>query len=660
MPRGVQSRIVRAVRSTVETLWGVDAPDVILNQTPRLELGELATPMCLGLAKTLRKPPRAIAEELAAALEIDGVRGIEVAGPGYINFHLDRGFVMETAIARLGGNDPDDAAKADAEAEVTGGKVIVEHTNINPNKAAHIGHLRNAAIGDTFVRVLRFTGREVEVQNYIDNTGVQVADVIVGFLHLERRSLDEVRASIRDSNGKFDYYCWDLYARVSDFYRTRDPEFALRAETLRAIEDGGNETAEMAEAVAMAIVACHLRTMDRIGVRYDVLPRESDILQLRFWDRAFTLLKEREAIFFEDRGPNAGCWVMRVRTGSGDEDKIIVRSNGTVTYVGKDIAYQLWKLGLLERDFHYRVFDRYADGRPVWVTDSVDGEAERPGFGNGRSVYNVIDVRQSYLQTVVQEGVRVLGYEREAERSVHFSYEMVALTPACAEQLGIVLDAEDRARPWIEVSGRKGQGVKADDLLDALEDKARAEVRVRNPDFTEAEQSDIARQVAVGALRYFLLRFTRTAVIAFDFDEALSFDGETGPYIQYAAVRANNILRKARQEGRGLDADRTAAFAAAGAPGELLAGDDELWDLVYAASRLDEVARQAADALEPATLAKFTFQLAQKFSLFYHHYRVISEDDERRRACLLVVVEFVRDTLVRALDLMGIAVPERM
>ncbi len=644
--------MAEAVRSAVETLWDIDAPDVVLNQTPRLDLGELATPLCLGLAKTLRKPPRAIAEELAGALSITGVRKIDVAGPGYINFHLDRGFVLETSIARL--------RDIGADAANAGGKVIVEHTNINPNKAAHIGHLRNAAIGDSFVRVLRFTGRDVEVQNYIDNTGVQVADVIVGFLHLEQRTLAEVRELIRDSNGKFDYYCWDLYARASAFYQDRDPDFALRAETLRAIEDGGNETAEMAEAVAMAIVERHLRTMDRIGVRYDVLPRESDILHLRFWDRAFTLLKEREAIFFEDEGPNAGCWVMRIHTGSGDEDKIIVRSNGTVTYVGKDIAYQLWKLGLLERDFHYRVFDRYPDGQPVWMTDSVDGDSEHPRFGTGRSVYNVIDVRQSYLQTVVQEGVRALGYEREAERSVHFSYEMVALTPACAEQLGIVLDDDDRRRPWIEVSGRKGQGVKADDLLDALEEKARAEVRVRNPDFTEAEQRDIARQVAVGALRYFLLRFTRTAVIAFDFDEALSFDGETGPYIQYAAVRANNILRKAREAGRGLDTDRKAALASAGALGDFLSGDDELWDLVYAASRLDEVARQAADALEPATLAKFTFMLAQKFSLFYHHYRVISEDDERRRAFLLVVVEFVRDTLARALDLMGIAVPERM
>jgi arginyl-tRNA synthetase len=653
MQTSVQSRIAESVQSAAEKLWDIGRPEVVLNQTPKVEFGELATPLCLGLAKTLRKAPRVIAEELVGALQIDGVRRIEVAGPGYINFYLDRRYVFETSASRL-----HDGSFSESDTGI--GKVIVEHTNINPNKAAHIGHLRNAAIGDTFVRVLRFTGHDVEVQNYIDNTGVQVADVIVGFLHIEDRSLAQVQSLIDDTSQKFDYYCWDLYAKASSFYESEDPDHTKRVEALRAIEDGGNDTAEMAEAVAMTIVGYHLRTMDRINVRYDVLPRESDILHLQFWDRAFTMLKERKAIFLEDKGKNAGCWVMRVQTDSGAEEKIIVRSNGTVTYVGKDIAYQLWKLGLLEQDFNYRVFDRYGDGARVWVTSSLDGEADHPSFGTGSSVYNVIDVRQSYPQTVVKEGVRVLGYEAEAERSIHFSYEMVALTPACARQLGIVLDADDQQRAYIEVSGRKGQGVKADDLLDTLEDKALEEVRKRNADFTENEEKEIARQIAVGALRYFLLRFTRTAVIAFDFDEALSFDGETGPYIQYAAVRANNILRKAEAGGKGIDPDQVDALGSSGKIEEFLSEADDLWELVYTASRLDEVALQVADNLEPATLAKFVFLLAQKFSFFYHTYRVLAEEDDQRRLFLLLVVEFVRDSLKRSLDLMGITVPARM
>ena len=653
MQSTVESRITQAIQSAAKRLWKLDLPEVVLNRTPKVEFGELATPLCLGLAKTLRKAPRTIAGELVGALEIEGVRKVEVAGPGYINFYLDRTFVLRTAATGPR------AGRLPA-FEASGGKVIVEHTNINPNKAAHIGHLRNAAIGDTFVRVLRFTGHEVEVQNYIDNTGVQVADVIVGFLHIEKRTLADVRALIDDAGRRFDYYCWDLYARASAFYDSQDPEHTKRGETLRAIEDGGNEIAEMAEAVAMTIVGYHVKTMERIGVRYDVLPRESDILHLKFWDRAFTLLKQRRAIFLEDQGKNSGCWVMRVQTDSGEEEKIIVRSNGTVTYVGKDIAYQLWKLGLLEQDFKYRVFDRYDDGEAIWVTDSRDGESGHPGFGSGTSVYNVIDVRQSYPQTVVKEGVRALGYAREAEKSVHFSYEMVALTPACAEQLGVVLSPRDRQRPYVEVSGRKGQGVKADDLLDALETKALEEVRKRNPGFPPDEQTDIAHRIAVGALRYFLLRFTRTAVIAFDFDEALSFDGETGPYIQYAAVRANNILKKAESEGRGFTADRAEDLWSNEGLRKFLSDSDDLWDLVYTASRIDEVADQVARNMEPAVLAKFAFLLAQKFSLFYHTYRVLAEQDDDRRRLLLVIVKFVRDSLERTLDLLGITVPERM
>jgi arginyl-tRNA synthetase len=389
--------------------------------------------------------------------------------------------------------------------------------------------------------------------------------------------------------------------------------------------------------------------MERIGVRYELLPRESDILHLRFWERAFTELRDRGAIFLETGGKNAGCWVMRIETRSGAEDKVIVRSNGTVTYVGKDIAYQLWKLGLLGLDFAYRVFHRYPDGEAVWVTASEGGEARHPAFGGGTDVFNVIDTRQAYPQTVVQEGVRVLGFAAEAERSIHFSYEMVALTPACAAQLGVELSEEDRARPFVEVSGRRGQGVKADDLVDMLESRALGEVASRNPDLPVEEQKWIAGQIAIGALRFFLLRFTRTTVIAFDFDEALSFDGETGPYVQYAIVRAHNILRKAG------DADAPPSDAL-----NALLAEDDLWDLVYAAARIDETVSQSVAALEPATLARHAFLVAQKFSLFYHTHRVLGESDRDRRLAYLALVRFVRDSLVRMLGLLGIESPERM
>ena len=640
------------LRSTIQTLWNTEITEVVLNQTPKIELGELATPVCFELAKKLRKPPRAVADELIRSLgEIPGVRKVELAGAGYINFFLDRAVVLRDAFDELVtrkrlGPSSDDM-----------GKVVVEHTNINPNKAAHIGHLRNAAIGDTFVRILKASGRHVEVQNYIDNTGVQVADVIVGFLYLEKKSLADVRKLTEDSSVKFDYYCWDLYARVGAFYEANDPKHALRGKTLKEIEEAGNETAEMAELVAMTIVDCHLATMRRIGVHYDLLPRESDILHLKFWQHAFEQLKARNAIFFENEGKNKGCWVMRIDTEGYDDDKIIVRSNGTVTYVGKDIAYQLWKFGLLEQDFHYRHLDHV---RNVWMTSATPGERIHPAFGHGETVYNVIDVRQSYLQNVVRQGLVGLGYEDQAKHSIHFSYEMVALSPSCAGELGIELSPEDRKRPHVEVSGRKGQGVKADDLLDRLEVDARNEVEHRNSDLSQTEIAEIAHQIAVGALRYFLLKFTRTAIIAFDFKEALNFDGETGPYLQYAAVRAGNILRKMAELDEEFYIQNLAGFLAEVPIDRFLDEADDIWELVYTVSRLDEIAAQTIATLEPATTAKYAFTLAQRFNFFYHHYKIITEEDANRRMFYLAIVELVQQALTKTLDMMGIQVPRRM
>jgi arginyl-tRNA synthetase len=475
--------------------------------------------------------------------------------------------------------------------------------------------------------------------------------------HVERKTIADLRRIVSDSRIKFDYYCWDVYARVSSFYETNDPKHTLRGETLREIEDGKNETAEMAEIVAMTIVGCHLRTMSRINVHYDLLPRESDILHLKFWDYAFRQLREKEAIFFEKEGKNAGCWVMRLDSEGKEDDKIIVRSNGTVTYVGKDIAYQLWKTGLLDKDFNYIPLDAAAD---VWLTTSKAGHTDHPAFGHGNTVYNVIDVRQSYLQNIVRQGLLALGYEEQARRSIHFSYEVVALTPECAEQLGVEISPEDRKRPHIEVSGRKGQGVKADDLLDRLEVEAQQEVGARNRQLTPSETELISHQIAVGALRYFLLKFTRTAIIAFDFKEALNFDGETGPYIQYAAVRGNNILNKLRESDPEFDFSQIQKMLNDPKLAARLNETQDIWEMVYLALRLDEINHQVITTLEPATLAKYVFTLAQRFNLFYHRYRIISEEDPHRKLFYVLVVDLVRETLTKALDLMGIEVPRRM
>ena len=659
----LEKRLQDALSAHIADRYGAKVE--VVTELPRQpEHGDLATPVCFSLAKVLRRAPRQIAVELAADLApVEGIRSLEAAGAGYVNARFDRAVYAAAAFSGREGLPTETA------------KVIVEHTNINPNKAAHIGHLRNAVLGDTLVRLLRSLGRTVEVQNYIDNTGVQVADVVAAFHYLRCQGADDVRTLAADPSVRFDYFCWDLYAEISRMFAAKDQQaFAWRAETLHALESGEGEIAELGAVVADAIVACHLATMKRIGVTYDVLPRESEILKLRFWSAAFELLKDRGAIHLESSGKNAGCWVMPAdafgRTGvagqgkpaSADEagpdaDKVIVRSDGTVTYVGKDIAYQLWKFGLLAgKDFGYRP-SPIPVAADTWVTVADGGSADAPSFGGGDKVYNVIDVRQSYLQDVVRAALEALGFDHQARASVHFAYEMVALSPRCCAELGIELDEDDRAKPYVEVSGRKGLGVKADDLLDLLVDSAFDEVRSRHSELGEAECREIAVQIAVGALRYFMLRVTRNTVIAFDFQEALAFEGETGPYVQYAAVRARNILRK-HAEASGGPGEGSELPHADGLQRHL--EDEGLWQLVLAMSRSRWVAARAAESGEPAQLARNAFQAAQAFNNFYHQTHILNETDPERKGVLLAIVRLALRELADLMSVMGMPVPTRM
>jgi arginyl-tRNA synthetase len=657
--REVRARFVEAVREA----FGVEASEPVLDSPPSLEMGDLSLAGCFELAKQLRQPPRKIAEQLAAHLTgLPGVERVSVAGAGYINLHLDRA-QCASAVFRLRG--------APSEPVLAGqGKVLVEHTSINPNKAAHIGHLRNAVLGDTFARLLRFQGRAVEIQNYIDNTGVQVADVVVGFIHLEKKSLADVRRLVDDPTVRFDYLCWDLYARVFQFYEENKEALDLRSQVLQAIEEGHGEPAQLAEVISTAIVRKHLQTMRRINVRYDLLVEESEILRLHFWKYAFEVLKKSGAVRFEESGKNRGCWVMSLAEAgngeseaeaSGEDVKIIVRSNGTVTYVGKDIAYHLWKFGLLGKDFAYRLFQRDPDGHAVWST-ALEGAADAPAFGQAAVAYSVIDTRQSYLQNIVAAAFHALGFHEQAANLHHFAYEVVGLSPSCAEEMGVALSKEDRQRTYIEVSGRKGLGIKADDLIDRLVERAAAEVEAREMTDDAAEQKTAARRIAVGALRYFLLKFSRRIIIAFDFKEALAFEGETGPYLQYSVVRARNIFRKYRETDPEFDPQRLSDRVSEAALGKWLAGEDgsAFWELTLVAAQLEMVVDQAVAGAEPAGVAKYAFRLAQAFNNFYHRYHILSETDPARQSFLLYIVHLVNETLSRTLDLLGIEVPERM
>ena len=671
----VHQELRSRVRDALVERYGLgpdQLPDIVIQSPPRRAMGDLGITVAFELARTLRKAPRTIAAELIDALgSIDGVSDVVAAPNGYVNIFLCRAAFTR----RLFSADPS-ADRAEAVSTPAPRKAIVEHTAINPNKAAHIGHLRNAALGDTLARVLRFLDHPVEVQNYIDDTGVQVADVVVGFEQLERMSRDDV-AALADQP-RFDHYCWDLYAAVTRWYDEDKTRLEHRTRTLHDLEHGADPSATLGALIADRIVRCHLATLARMNIEYDLLTRESDILRLHFWARAFEVLKKAGAIHLAESGPQAGCWVMPIEGGAetGDADepggpksttKVIVRSNGTVTYVGKDIAYQFWKFGLLGRDFHYTPHSIQRSGQPLWTTTSntsdATGGVRRPEtpFGNASSVYNVIDTRQSYLQQLLAQALATAGRPQEAARSTHVSYEMVALSRQTAEALGFPIEADANQRV-VEVSGRKGLGVKADDLLDRLTDAARAEVAARHDDLARepAEANRIARIIACAAIRYFMIKYSRGKLIAFDIEEALSFEGESGPYLQYATVRAANILRKLAE------ADGTDENALIASLGDISAApltsdpESEVWTLILEASRLDEVADQAIRSLELSVLAKYAFSLAQQFNAFYHRAPVVAEPDGPTRLWRAAAVLHVRNQLTKALALMGCEVPPRM
>jgi arginyl-tRNA synthetase len=724
----LQQRLGERIRAVLKEKYDLSLESIPLETPPDLRFGEIATPIALQLARALRKAPKLIAQEIVAALgSLRGFDSFDVAGAGYINARLDRAAAARDVAGEL-------SAITEKLSASPRGHVLVEHTSINPNKAAHIGHLRNAILGDTFVRLLRAAGNQVDVQNYIDNTGVQVADVVVGFLHLLKLSPSEVRTVVPATDRMLraggqkgiDYYCWDLYAKTSQWYASGTEEEnaerkKLRYATLHAIEAGNNETAEIADLISTAVLRRHLETMRRLGIEYDFLPRESEILHLHFWDAAFEQLKSTGVLYFETEGKNKGCWVM-TRAGSSadltqnqnvpegpegaDEDaKVIVRSNGTVTYVGKDIAYHLWKFGLLGKDFGYKPFFTYPD-HECWIS-AMHGEANHPHFGGAAAIYNVIDARQSDPQSNVIQALRGMGYTDQADHYTHFSYEMVALTPRCAEELGYTVSEEDSKKPYIEVSGRKGFGVKADDLIDKLIAATRAEVDARQTGGTgenaEAERQIIAKQIAIGALRYFMLKYTRNSVIAFDFRDALSFEGETGPYIQYAVVRIRNIFRKGGTTPEAALAEFASQQAGEPASQRAIAGDDaseagvlkgydfsraeitatkiegalapessnlaayltgeanqDIWSLWLRAGRFSLVLDQCIAASEPAYLAKHAFQLAQEFANFYHNHHILTEENPQRKTFLLATAAVTLRELVRALALLGIESPEAM
>lgn len=641
-----KAKLKEQIRQSLMDRYPLKESQLHISYTPQAKMGDLALPFPLQLAKEMKRHPRELATEIVPLLsDLPRIDKIEVAGPGFINLFLNRRDFFLHQVDSLDKRTFQQEEK----------KIIIEHTNINPNKAAHVGHLRNAVLGDTLGKCLKYKEEKVEIQNYIDDTGIQVVDVTFGFMDMERKTLEDIQRI----KGKFDYYCWDLYTRVSSYLEKHPDAQSRKSEILRKIEDGEQPEAEIAEHISRRILRAHLETMKRIDVSYDVLPCESSILGRKFWDKAFSLLKEKEAIYLVDEGLNKGCWVMRIEDDE-EREKIIIRSDGTVTYVGKDIAYQLWKFGLLQKDFYYEPFIE-DNGKTVWISTAEPKQATS-SFGDGTLVYNVIDTRQSYLQKIVVQGLKSLGYQDQAKKSIHYSYEMVALSPKSLDELGQKVSAEDKERDFVEVSGRKGLGVKADDLLDRLEQKAFLEVEKRNQDLPSEQRRLIARQIATGALRYFMLKFARNSIIVFDFEEALNFEGETGPYLQYSFVRINSIFRKLKERENFAEKDLKTLGLEQNIPIDTLPEQEQedFWELVFYASQFEEEIQHSVRSLEFSHLAKFAFNLCQKFNAYYHKYSILAEKDQNTKSLRIWTIQYVREILKRVLSLMGIPQPARM
>ncbi len=638
----IQEQVGRTIRRILGT------NEVTFNIPPKREFGDFSTAVCLAQARVQKRPPLEIAQELAQELlksKLPFIREVTVTPPGYVNFKIDHPKYVRSVIERVRRLGPQYGRTNVGR----GRKVLVEHTNVNPNKAMHIGHLRNAVIGDSIVRILDRLGYTVEAANYIDDTGVQVADVVVGMLYLDEpryngksEDMSDIWAKY-DGKQPFDYWCWDLYARVSQEYETNEPLKAKRAEVLHLIEKRDNPVAKFAKELATRIVKAHLATVGRLNVYYDLLNWESDIYERGFWNAAFELLKQRGVIEFETEGPNAGCWVVRfgrglVHTDEGirSEDKILVRSNGTVTYTGKDIAYQMWKFGVLGRDFLYKLWGVQPNGKELWTTAPDGIESDR--FGRADKVINVIDVRQSYTQQVVYDCLRRIGFVKEARNSIHLDYEVVVLSSAAAAELGA--EVEDEGSGIQAMSGRKGLGVKGDDLINTMVNRVRD--NVRSPESAEV--------LAAAAIRYFMSRISTGKMIVFDFDEALRTTGDTGVYCQYAHARACSILRKAG----------ITQFGKVQVPENVTLPEQ---NLVKKIAEFPSVMRKAGRELSPTPLARYAFELATTFTDYYERPNpeaseqvpFIKIEDPVLRTYRLALVDTFRQCMANCLDALGIA-----
>ncbi len=619
------------IRSTVQKIssdLGYPTVNFEVSEASKPEFGDASCNIGFLLAKPLKKRPSEIAESIAERFRQDKgdmISEVRVHPSGYLNFVANHSYFIKSVVQAS--EEPNygtfDLGK--------NSKTVVEHTSVNPNKALHIGHVRNIIIGDTVARILQKANFDVRVLNYVDDSGLQVADIIVGFLY-------GGFSKEPPPGQKFDHYCGDIvYVNITDRYE-KEPSLAeKRVLVLKELEEGRSEIAKFGDEITRRVLEEQLKTCWRLGVTYDCLNFESQIIRSGLWTCVFEKMKSMRIIYLESEGKNSGCWVIRSDS-EVEEDKILVRSNGVATYIAKDIPYASWKLGILEDPFYYRQYMVQKNSRVLWET-ALENTGTKLDF-TGDWVITVIDSRQSRLQKIITKIIS--DFKSERKSYVHLGYESVTLSPDTAKTLNIETGGKS-----VQMSGRKGIYVNADYVLDILGVKTYDEAKKRNPDLDEVYLVKIAEQVAVGALRYAMIKQDLDKIITFDMSESLSLEGDTGPYMQYAYARAIRILEKA-----GKVPEFDVHF-----DGLLTLYEKNLAKTI---GKFDIQVEDSARNLSPKIIARYCYELAVSFNSFYEHVKVLTAESPELVNARLCLVWSFKETLGKALSLLGIDAPPRM
>ena len=616
---------------TAKSLPSVNSSPV---EPPRPDMGDLSLTMCFQLAKMTGQAPMDLADTLAdhPLTGFNLIESVEVVIPGYLNLKVKQPELIHRTILDAISN------KSYGKIDIGKGKtVLIEHTSVNPNKALHVGHLRNLFVGDVLYRILSFMGYDAKVLNYIDDSGLQVADLIIGFKFCN--------FELEPPSGmKFDRYCGDeVYSKVTSLYEETPDLLLKRTQVLTDLEDKTTELAKFRNEIVERVLDDQLKTCWRAGASYHLLNYESHIIAYKLWDELFELLKQKEIIEKATKGKQKGCWVVKIDDVK-QQDKVIVRSDGTATYIAKDLSYAAWKVGLLDDVFSYGVRSKQPGEEPLWATNLASKDSVHPKFSPADLCITVIDARQDRLQKIISSILTKLGGPESSSEYLHLAYEVVSLDKDTARDLGF----SDEGKKAVHMSGRKGMSVNADLVMDAIWKKCYDETKKRNESEDGRWIKKVADVVSLGALRFSLLKQDLQKMIVFSMKESLNLEGETGPYVQYARARACRILEKSSEKPE-INRENAASLNSV-----------QEFALVKAISKFDIVLEDTTKNLSPNAVARYCYDLANTFNIFYEKIPVLREEDvEVRRARLALVAAFSK-VAERCLNLLGIESPDRI